>query len=172
MKKLISSLALAAILIGGSVGLASAQPGQFGPQQHCNWEHFEHKGFKKNHFRLFKELNLSQSQIEQIRALRKEQWKTFAQNRNNFKNPMFEAMKSGNFDANTFVSDSVQNAQQMAQAKAQYMEKFFAILTPQQRQKFVQLMSDRIKNNIRYMEFMQKSLSSRIEHMKSMLNEQ
>jgi Spy/CpxP family protein refolding chaperone len=173
MRKLISSIALATILIGGSVGAVSAQAGQFGPQQYGNYGHFNNgRGFNKEHFRLYRELNLSQSQIEQIKALKKEQWKTFAQNKKNFENPMFEAMKSGNFNENTFVATSVRNAQLRAQARAQYMDKFFAVLTPQQRQKFAELMKDRIKNNIQHMEFMEKMLNSNIDHMKSMLNEQ
>lgn len=99
--------------------------------------------FEAHMQRLQKDLNLSNAQMEQIRALKKEGFEAVKSARRNLKNPMAEATKSIIFDKGVFVSVATDNAKTLAQIKAERMEKFYSILTPEQRQKFVEIIKNR-----------------------------
>ncbi len=168
MKKMLISAALAVMLIGSSVGTTFAYGMNGGGQQgfHGKIEHrYPKRGFINRY--MVKELNLTPEQIQQIKELRKEEFRNFAQNRSNFKMPMYDAIKSGNFNKQVFINESVGNAQLRAENRANYMEHFFNILTPQQRQKFVALQQRRMQFALKNMENRQKMLQERINYLKS-----
>lgn len=93
--------------------------------------------------RLQKALNLSNAQMENIKVLKKEGFEAIKTVRMNLKNPVIEATKSTTFDKDIFVSVAADNARTLAQIKAEHMEKFYNILTPEQRQKFIELIKAR-----------------------------
>ncbi|WP_428124043.1 hypothetical protein, partial [Dissulfurimicrobium sp.] len=75
--------------------------------------------------KLQKELNLSNAQVEKIRAIKKEGFEAFRNARKNLKNPMLEATKSPIFDKAVFISTAVDNTKTLAQIRAENFEKFY-----------------------------------------------
>jgi len=169
MKKTFVSLALVAALLGSGVSVGSAFAGGMGGgfQQgfHGQFRRGFHDGFGYQYMQ--KELNLTPEQIQQIKKLRQETFENFTQNQSNFKMPMYDAIKSGNFDKQLFINESIENARLRAENRANYMERFFNILTPQQRQKFVELQQKRMQFALKNMEHRQKMLEDRINYLKS-----
>lgn len=104
--------------------------------------------FEAHMQKLQKDLNLSNAQMEQIRKLKKEGFEAVKNARKNLKNPMIEATKSGVFDKGVFVSAATDNAKVLAQIRAEHMEKFYNILTPEQRQKFIEIMKDKREHRV------------------------
>ncbi len=169
MKKTFVSLALVATLLGSGVNVGSAfadgMGGGFQQGFHGQFRRGFHDGFWYQHMQ--KELNLTPEQIQQIKKLRQETFENFTQNQSNFKMPMYDAIKSGNFDKQVFINESIENARLRAENRANYMERFFNILTPQQRQKFVELQQKRMQFALKNMEHRQKMLEDRINYLKS-----
>ncbi len=122
-----------------------------------------------NVFMLKKKLHLTKNQIHQVRAIKRQEFMAFKSNIGNFKNPLLTSVKSGTFNKNIFVSDITNNVKNMAEIKANFLAKFFNILTPKQRSKFVFLMKKMIKNRIKRLEFMKKTINEKIKLMKENL---
>ncbi|MHB8232146.1 MAG: hypothetical protein ACYDDB_04525 [bacterium] len=170
MKKTINVILLFLFIfagIGAGSGIAYANSGCM-HRTHGSM-HTGH-AMKKGIFKLIKKLRLTHSQLMKLRLIKKEEFKSFKKNAMNFKNPMINAMKSGNFNKRVFVSDSINNAKNRAGIKAAFLESFFKILTPQQRQKFISITKNKIKHKIKHLEFMKKIIENRIKIMKSHLN--
>ncbi len=170
MKKTFVSLALAATLFGASIGSAFAggmgggfHQGFYGNAGYAGYGMRDGFGYQY----MQKELNLTPEQIQQIEKLRQETFENFTQNQSNFKMPMYDAIKSGNFNKQVFINESIENARLRAENRANYMEHFFNILTPQQRQKFVELQQKRMQFALKNMEHRQKMLEDRINYLKS-----
>ncbi len=124
-----------------------------------------------NVFMLKKELGLTKNQIHQIATIKRQEFKAFEVNMGHFRNPLFSAMKSGTFNKKIFISDITGKAKNMAEIKANFFEKFFNVLTPKQRSRFVVLMKKMINNRIKRLEFMKKMLNKKIKMMKENLAE-
>jgi Spy/CpxP family protein refolding chaperone len=122
-----------------------------------------------NLFKLKRKLHLTKKQVRQIIAAKKREFKAFRLNAKTFKNPMFGALKSGTFNKSVFVSDLTNKVRNIAEIKADFLSKFFNILTPVQRNRFVNLMKIRIKSRIKHLEFMKKMLNRKINMMKENL---
>ncbi len=169
MKKTFISALLAATLLGSSVSFAVAGPmgGGFngGLCSNAYYGYHARGGFGLQYMQ--KELNLTPNQVQQIERLRKEVFQNFANNQSNYKMPMYDAIKSGSFNKQVFIEESEQNARLRAQNQANYMEKFFSILTPAQRQKFVELQKQRMQFALQNMENKQRILENRINYLKS-----
>lgn len=170
MKKTFISALLAATLLGSSVSFAVAGPmgggfngGICGGNTYYGYH--ARGGFGYQYMQ--KELNLAPNQVQQIEQLRKEAFQSFAGNQSNYKMPMYDAIKSGSFNKQVFIEESEQNAKLRAQNQADYMEKFFSILTPAQRQKFVELQKERMQFALQNMENRQQMLQNRINYLKS-----
>ncbi|MGC9021895.1 MAG: Spy/CpxP family protein refolding chaperone, partial [Dissulfurimicrobium sp.] len=84
-----------------------------------------------------------------IRAIKKEGFEAFRNARKNLKNPMLEATKSPIFDKAVFISTAVDNTKTLAQIRAENFEKFYSILTPEQRQKFVAILKSRMTRHFK-----------------------
>ncbi len=79
-------------------------------------------------------------------------------------------MKSGTFNKSIFVSNITNKAKNMAEIKANFFQKFFNVLTPKQRNEFVQMMKKRIANKIKRLKFMKKMLNKKINALKENLS--
>ncbi len=129
-----------------------------------------HMGFAMfNPFMLKRKLHLTKKQISLIKAAKKEEFKSISLKNKPLKSPMFNALKSGNFNKSVFIESVTQNVKNMAETKADFLSKFFNILTPSQRTKFISLMKNRIKNKIKHLEFMKKMLNRKINIMRENL---
>ena len=124
-----------------------------------------------NVFALKKKLHLNKNQFHQIMLFKRQEFKTFRSNMGNFRNPLLEAMKSGTFNKSVFVSSITNKVKNMAEIKANFFQKFFNVLTPKQRNEFVQMMKNRIDNKIKRLEFMKKMLNKKIKAMKENMSE-
>ena len=124
-----------------------------------------------NVFALKKKLHLNKNQVHQIMMFKRQEFKAFKSNMGNFRNPLLSAIKSGTFNKNVFVSNITNKVKNMAEIKANFFQKFFNVLTPQQRNEFVQMMKKRIGNKIKRLEFMKKMLNKKIKAMKENLSE-
>lgn len=169
MKKTFISALLAATLLGSGASLALAGPmgGGFktGFCGNANYGYHARGGFGYQYMQ--KELNLTPAQVQQLEQLRQEAFQNFADNQSNYKMPMYDAMASGNFNKQVFIEESEHNAKLRAQNRANYMEKFFSILTPAQRQKFIELQKERMQFALKSMENRQQMLQNRINYLKS-----
>ena len=121
-----------------------------------------------NVFMLKRKLRLTKKQVRQIIIAKKEKFKALTANKGNLRNPMLNALKSGTFNKSVFVSDLTNNVKSKAEIKADFISKFFNILTPAQRNRFINLIKNRIKNRIKHLEFMKKMLNEKIDMMKKM----
>ena len=124
-----------------------------------------------NVFMLKKKLHLNQNQFHQIMLFKRQEFKAFKSNMGNFGNPLLAAMKSGTFDKSVFVSGITNKVKNMAEIKANFFQKFFSVLTPKQRNEFVQMMKNRIAYKIKRLEFMKKMLNKKIKAMKENMSE-
>ena len=124
-----------------------------------------------NVFALKKKLNLNKNQVHQIMMFKRQEFKAFRSNMGNFRNPLLSAIKSGTFNKSVFLSNIANKVKNMVEIKANFFQKFFNDLTPQQRKKFVQMMKKRIGNKIKRLEFMKKMLNKKIKTMKENLSE-
>ncbi|MGB9755262.1 MAG: Spy/CpxP family protein refolding chaperone [Desulfurella sp.] len=169
MKKTFVSALLAATLFSSGVSLAIAGPmgGGFNTGFCGNAGYGYHARGNFGYQYMQKELNLTPAQVQQLEQLRKEVFQNSATNQSNYKMPMFDSMKSGNFNKQVFIEESEQNAKLRAQNRANYMEHFFSILTPVQRQKFVQLQKEKMQFALKNMENRQQMLQNRINYLKS-----
>jgi len=122
-----------------------------------------------NVFMLKKKLHLTKNQIHQVMAIKRQEFMAFKSNMGNFKNPLLTAVKSGMFNKNIFVSGITDNVKNMAEIKANFLAKFFNVLTLKQRSKFVFLMKKMIQNRIKRLEFMKKMINKKIKLMKENL---
>lgn len=172
MKKTFVSALLAATLLGSSFSPSFAYGfgamgarGGFGTNCSLGSGYNAKGGFGYQYMQ--KELNLTPSQIQQIEQLRQERFQNFAKQQSNYKMPMYDAIASGNFNKKVFIEESEQNAKLRAQEKANYFQRFFDILTPQQRQKFVELQKERMQFALKNMENRQQMLQDRINYLKS-----
>ncbi|AHF98261.1 MAG: Spy/CpxP family protein refolding chaperone [Desulfurella sp.] len=169
MKKTFVSALLAAALFGTSVsagfagGFGGMSGGSFGI--HRGFECNARGGFGYQYMQ--KELNLTPEQIKQIEQLRQEALQDFTKSQSNYKMPMYDAIASGNFNKKIFIEESEYNARLRAQNRANYMERFFSILTPDQRQKFVQLQKEKMQFALKNMENRQQMLQNKIDYLKS-----
>jgi Spy/CpxP family protein refolding chaperone len=120
---------------------------------------------------LKKKLHLNKKQVHQIMLFKRQEFKAFKSNMENFRNPLLSAMKSGMFNKSVFVANITNKIKNMAEIKANFFQKFFNVLTPKQRNKFVQMMKKRIANKIKRLEFMKKMLNKKINAMKENLSE-
>ncbi|MCX7738802.1 MAG: hypothetical protein N2Z80_05260 [Hydrogenothermaceae bacterium] len=59
--------------------------------------------------------------------------------------PIKEALNLGKFDRNVFLNTVRENAEKMANIKADYIEKILEILDEKQKEKFLQMMERRIE---------------------------
>lgn len=143
MKKIKTIWAILIILSIAAVSHADPlmRDGHMGPM--ANYGEQRRQMFEARMQRLQKDLNLSDVQVKKIKAIKKEGFEAFKNARKNLKNPMIEATKSVIFDKGVFVSVATENARVLAQIRAEHMEKFYSILTSEQRQKFVAIMKDR-----------------------------
>jgi Spy/CpxP family protein refolding chaperone len=117
---------------------------------------------------LKRKLRLTKKQVRQIIIAKKEKFKALMANKGNLRSPMLNALKSGTFNKSVFVSDLTNNVKSKAEIKADFISKFFNILTPVQRNRFINLIKNRIKNRIKHLEFMKKMLNEKIDMMKKM----
>ncbi len=124
-----------------------------------------------NIFMLKKKLHLTKNQFHQIRIIKRQEFTAFKSNMRNFRNPLLSAMKSGTFNKNVFVANITNKVKNMAEIRANFLEKFSNVLTPAQRSRFVFLMKKKIHNRIKRLEFMKKMLNKRIKMMKENLSE-
>ncbi|RZD16041.1 MAG: hypothetical protein EVJ46_07565 [Candidatus Acididesulfobacter guangdongensis] len=124
-----------------------------------------------NVFMLKKQLHLNKNQVRQIILFKRQEFKSFRSNMGNFKNPLLSAIKSGTFNKSVFISNITDKVKNMVEIKANFFQKFFNVLTPQQRKKFVQMMKKRIGNKIKHLEFMKQMLNKKIKIMKENLSE-
>ncbi len=138
MKKLVLSMLIGLGLI--TTGFVKAEPmGKTG---------MAHKEYRQErHLENLKtKLNLCDEQFKQIKEIKKqekEEIKNFFKNEH--KNPLIEATKSGNFDKETFQKTMLENAKKMSEIKAKYMEKMFNVLNDEQKKKFIDLMNLRME---------------------------
>jgi Spy/CpxP family protein refolding chaperone len=124
-----------------------------------------------NIFMLKNKLHLTKNQLHQIKIIKRQEFTAFKSNIRNFRNPLLSAMKSGTFNKNVFVANITNKVKNMAEIKANFLTKFFNVLTPAQRSRFVFLMKKKIHNRIKRLEFMKKMLNKRIKIMNENLSE-
>lgn len=171
MKKTFVSLLLAGSLLSGVavVNNANAQPPMQGNGMGYHQGGYGAKGFGYGYgFEYMKsQLSLNPQQVEEIEQLRSQQFENFAKNTSEFKMPMFDAIKSGQFNKQIFIDESLQNARLRAQQVANYMEKFFNILTPAQRQKFVGLQKQRMEFALKNAKLRQEMIQNRMNYLES-----
>ena len=173
MKRFFTSIALALLLTGGVFSTLSAQAGQFGMQNQTGFSNSARMGrggFGTQSFMIIRTLNLTQNQISMMRALRQQQRMTQLRSFGNYRNPMFEAMKSGRFNKKAFESAYMTNCRKTAQLRAHYMQGFLPILTPAQKQKFYALMKNRMRMRFEGMKVKEQSLKVRMNHLKTLIN--
>lgn len=169
MKKTFVSALLTAALLGSSISVSSAFG--FGPMGGSSAQGFGNVGCNSKggfgYQYMQKELNLTPSQIQQIDQLRQEMRQNFVKQQSNFRMPMYDAIASGSFNKQVFIEESERNAKLRAQNRANYLERFFNILTPQQRQKFIELQKERMQFALKNMENKQQMLQDKINYLKS-----
>jgi Spy/CpxP family protein refolding chaperone len=110
-----------------------------------------HAKHRKGYMRaLFKQLNLTEAQKEQMKALRQEMK---AQHKER-KSAMIKGrgmaqigryVSANGFDKQAFIAMATKRSQAMIQRRADMFEKSMNILTPKQRIKFVQLLEEKAK---------------------------
>lgn len=122
-----------------------------------------------NLFMLKRKLHLSKNQVHLIIAAKMAEFKAFKLNRKTYKNPILGALKSGNFNKSAFIDNITNKVKNMAEIKGNFLSKFFNILTPVQRNKFINLMEFRIKNRIKHLKIIEKMLNRKINIMEENL---
>ncbi|MDM7274058.1 Spy/CpxP family protein refolding chaperone [Sulfurihydrogenibium azorense] len=130
MKKLITAVLLAASFMAGANYTANAY------DYHQKQERYIEK--------LQKELNLTQDQVEKIKQIKQAQREEMKEFMKQHKNPVLEATKNGNFDKEAFKNTVVENAKNMAEIRAKYLEKMFSVLNEDQKKKFIEIMKERV----------------------------
>ncbi len=172
MKRFFTSIALILVIAGGAFLTQNAQAGQFGMQNQMGFSNSARMGrggFGSQNFMIIRQLNLTQSQISMMRALRQQQRMAQLRSFGNYRNPMFEAMKSGKFNKKAFESAYMTNYRKTAQLRAHYMQGFLSILTPAQKQKFYALMKNRMRMRLGTMKLQEQSLKMRMNHLKTLI---
>jgi Spy/CpxP family protein refolding chaperone len=149
MKKLALSLVFAIGLVASSfaAGNGNSQPASdVWQNMHNAWQGTQSQGniVKQPQGGYFEEelkrkLNLTDDQINQIREIKRQEVEEIR----NFlarghKNALEEAIKNGEFDEDTFIRVSTENAKKVAEIRAKYLKKAFSILNEDQKRKFVE----------------------------------
>ncbi|HHH19098.1 MAG TPA: periplasmic heavy metal sensor [Campylobacterales bacterium] len=152
--KVLSIVALSTLLGMGTLYAVDANESkpEFKQGQHCKGEKGKHgKHFGKHHKRgghfakIMKQLDLTDEQKKQLKALRDEKredrkakHEAMKKERNTV---LANAITTKGFDKAQFIKDTTAKAEAKIAQKAENMEKMFAILTPEQRTKFVELLN-------------------------------
>ncbi|AEA34389.1 Spy/CpxP family protein refolding chaperone [Hippea maritima] len=113
------------------------------------------------------QLNLTPAQVKKIEDLRYEYRSRFMTKNTRYKMPLNDALKANGFNRKVFVDESMQNAKMRIKQRAEYMDKFFSILTPQQREKFIQLRRQRMEFALKNARLQQRAIQSRIKFLES-----
>ncbi|HHH18959.1 MAG TPA: hypothetical protein ENK86_00385, partial [Campylobacterales bacterium] len=125
---------------------------EFKQGQHCKGEKGKHgKHFGKHHKRgghfakIMKQLDLTDEQKKQLKALRDEKREDRKAKREVMKGErsavLANALTAEGFNKAQFIQDATAKAQTKIAQRAEDMEKMFAVLTPKQRTKFVELLN-------------------------------
>jgi Spy/CpxP family protein refolding chaperone len=141
VKKLALSLMFTAGLVAGSFAAGNDNLQQSSPNVWQNmksaWQGVPQGGYFEEELK--KKLNLTDQQVSQIREIRRQEMEEV---RNFFmrerKNALEEATKNGGFDEDAFVRVSVENAKKVAEIRAKYLKKTLAILSEDQKKKFIE----------------------------------
>lgn len=139
MKKILVSLTLIAGLLTGLAKAETEKPGEF--------KFFKTRSaYEEKKLEILKrELDLSNAQLEKVREIEMEKREAIERFVKEHRIPIKEALKLGKFDRNVFVKTVRENAEKIANIKADHIEKILEILNEKQKEKFLQMMERRIE---------------------------
>lgn len=152
--KVLSIITLSTLLGMGALYAVDANDTQpeFKQGQHCKGDKGKHgKHFGKHHKRgghfgkIMKELDLTDDQKAQLKALRTEKREDRKAKREAMKGErnavLANAITAKGFNKVQFIQDATAKAEAKIAQRAEDMEKMFAVLTAEQRTKFVELLN-------------------------------
>ena len=152
---------LAAIITG--IGTARADDGHYSRHEHHRY------GIKKDMFKIIKKLGLTNLQFKKLKLIKKKEIKAFKMN-SEHSNQIIGALKSGNFSKEVFVSDAMNNARKHIEIKASFFDNFFRILTPLQRQKFINIIKNKMMKKLEHLKLKEKMIENKIKAIRHNMN--
>lgn len=136
---------LTIVAVTGLVGLTAVHASPYESERTCKGEK-HHDGHKRAHMRaMFKQLDLTSSQKEQMKALSKEMHTQMKEKRAKGRGMghMVTFVSANGFDKQGFIEMATKKSQERIKMRADMFEKRIKILTPQQRTKLITLMQEK-----------------------------
>lgn len=134
---------LTIVSIAGIMGATTLSAEPFMMGEHCKSERGMHKGKQDNMRKIMQELNLTDEQKATLKADRQAMRETMKAKRATMKGAsrgMSQFVTVNGVDRNAMIAQATERATNMANMRADRIEKLMSILTPEQKIKFVELL--------------------------------